>query len=96
MDGCRPPCALVHSDHCLSNRKFERLGGPLDEINDHFCTQIQCHNSTFYYDVMMSFDSRDRLPKRWLLYYKWAQSTNYNHIPVVTPWENEAQTEQKH
>ena len=28
--------------YCLSNRKFERLGGPLDDTN----TQIQRHNAT--------------------------------------------------
>ena len=59
---------MKHMSSCLSNRKFERLGGPVDEIVTVFCTQIQCHNATSYYDIMTSFDSRDRLPRHWLLH----------------------------
>ena len=61
---------LVELNHyfryCLSNRKFERLDGPLDEI-----VTVSAHN----YSVIMlrrnmtSFDSRDRLPRRWLLHF---------------------------
>ena len=31
---------------CLSNRQFERLGGPLDEIVTISVAQIQRHNAT--------------------------------------------------
>ena len=51
---------------CLSKRKFKRLGDPLDEI-----VTVFVHK---YYVIMprpnmTSFDSRDRLPRRWLLHY---------------------------
>ena len=59
---------------CLSNRKCERWVGPLDEIVI-VLWQIQRHNATSYYDVMTSFDSRDALPRRWLLHYFWRIST---------------------
>ena len=32
--------------YCLSNRKLERLGGPLDEVVTVSVTQIQRHNVT--------------------------------------------------
>ena len=36
----------VAAHYCLSNRKFERLGGPFWWNSDRFCTQIQRHNAT--------------------------------------------------
>ena len=48
--------------YCLSNRKFEELVGPLDDILTVSVAQIQRHNATSSYEGMTSFDSRDRLP----------------------------------
>ena len=57
---------------CLSNEKFERLSGPLDEIVL-FCTNAssQWHESIVYQTllIMTSFNSRDMLPRRWLLHW---------------------------
>ena len=44
-----PPEQLNHKDapdFCLSNRRFERLGDPLDEIVTVSVAQIQRHNAT--------------------------------------------------
>ena len=51
---------------CLSNRKFERLSGPLDEILAVF---VHKYNVIMPHPNLMSFDSRDRLPRRWLLHW---------------------------
>ena len=51
---------------CLSNRKFERLGGPLDEIVTVF---VHKYNVIMSRPNLTSFDSRDRLPRRWLLHF---------------------------
>ena len=66
-DGMHP--TRMHSCfNCLSNRKFERLVGPLDEIVTICVAQIQRHNVISSCEVT-SFDSRDTLPRRWLLYF---------------------------
>ena len=39
-------CPSPVSSDCLSNRQFERLGGPLDEIVTVFVAHIQRHNTT--------------------------------------------------
>ena len=50
--------------YCLSNRKFERLGDPLDEI---VTVSVHKYNVIMSRPNMTSFDSRDGLPRRWLL-----------------------------
>ena len=53
------------TSYCLSNRKFERLGGPLDKIVTAF---VHKYNVIMSRPNMTSFDSRGRLPRRWLLH----------------------------
>ena len=45
--------------YCLSNRKFERLGDPLDEI---VTVSVHKYNVIMSRPNMTSFDSRDGLP----------------------------------
>ena len=54
-------------DICLSNRKFKKLGDPLEEIVTVF---VHKYNVIMPHPNMTSFDSRDRLPRRWLLHYQ--------------------------
>ena len=61
-------CALPVN--CLSNCLVERYSWSSWWNSVRFCTQIQRHYyyATFCYDVMTSFDSRDGLPRCWLLH----------------------------
>ena len=52
---------------CLSDRKFKRLGDPLDGIVTVF---VHKYNVILPRPNMTSFDSRDRLPRRWLPHYQ--------------------------
>ena len=70
---------------CLSNRKFERLVGPLDEIVTVSVKQIQRHNATSY-DVMTSFDFRERLPRRWLFHLIYLFNKHFSEVKE-TSWE---------
>ena len=50
---------------CLSNKKFERLGDPLDEI---VTISVHTYNVIMPRPNVTSFDPRDGLARRWLLH----------------------------
>ena len=70
--------------NCLSNRKYERLGGPLDEIVTVF---VHKYKVIMPRPNMTSFDSRDRLPRRWLLHFyrheSWTNQENSLNLNLI-------------